>query len=125
MGRELSPAELHELLGAYALDAVDADEREQVEAYLARTPSAVAEVSALQETAALLAHVGREAPDGLWSRIEGALAEEPPHLVLPIRPTAPDATSASPRIRPRSTAAGSSCASPRSRPVSSSWRRSR
>ena len=34
IGRELGPAELHELLGAYALDAVDADEREQVEAYL-------------------------------------------------------------------------------------------
>jgi hypothetical protein len=86
MGRELNPAELHELLGAYALDAVDADEREQVEAYLERTPSAAAEVDALQETAALLAHAGREAPDGLWDRIEGALAEEPPHLVLPIRP---------------------------------------
>ena len=87
MGRELSPAELHELLGAYALDAVDPDEREQVDAYLARTPAAVTEVHALQETAALLAHVGREAPDGLWSRIEGALAEDPPHLVLPTRPT--------------------------------------
>jgi hypothetical protein len=37
-------------------------------------------VSQLQETAALLAHLGREAPDGLWARIEGALAEEPPAL---------------------------------------------
>jgi anti-sigma factor RsiW len=83
VGRELSPTELRELLGAYALDAVDADERRQVEAYLARTPAAVAELSELRETAALLAHVGREAPDGLWTRIEGALAEEPPRLVLP------------------------------------------
>ena len=82
MGRELTPAELEELLGAYALDAVDGDERDQVEAYLARTPAAVAEVGQLQETAALLAHVGREAPDGLWHRIEGALAEEPPGLEL-------------------------------------------
>ena len=45
VGRELSPTELRELLGAYALDAVDADERRQVEAYLARTPAAVAELS--------------------------------------------------------------------------------
>jgi len=82
VGRELTPAELDELLGAYALDAVDADERAQVEAYVARTPAAAAVVSELQETAALLAHVGREVPDGLWSRIEGVLGEEPPRLEL-------------------------------------------
>jgi anti-sigma-K factor RskA len=80
VGRELTPAELDELLGAYALDALDADERDQVEAYVARTPAAATEVGQLQETAALLAHAGREAPDGLWARIEGALAEEPPGL---------------------------------------------
>jgi hypothetical protein len=38
VARELSRRELDELLGAYALDAVDDDEREQVEAYLDRTP---------------------------------------------------------------------------------------
>jgi hypothetical protein len=80
VGRELTPAELDELLGAYALDALDPDERDQVDAYLARTPAAVREVSELQETAAFLAHAGREAPEGLWARIEGALAEEPPGL---------------------------------------------
>jgi anti-sigma factor RsiW len=91
VGRELTPAELDELLGAYALDALDPDERVQVDAYLARTPAAVLEVSQLQETAALLAHAGREAPDGLWSRIEGSLAEEPPHLRLdaPVNSIAP------------------------------------
>ncbi len=96
MGRELTPAELSELLGAYVLDAVDVDEREQVEVYLARTPAAAAEVAELRETAALLAHVGREAPDGLWARIEGALAEEPPRLGLPYD------TRYEPRPEPRS-----------------------
>jgi Anti-sigma-K factor rskA, C-terminal/Anti-sigma-K factor RskA, N-terminal domain len=101
VGRELSPAELHQLLGAYALDAVDADEREQVEDYLARTPAAAAEVNELQETAALLAHAVREAPPGLWDRIEGALAEDPPHLVLPIAPTDPTGIAPDERTRHR------------------------
>jgi hypothetical protein len=86
VGRELNPAELDELLGAYALDALDGDERDQVEAYVARSPAAAAEVGQLQETAALLAHIGREAPEGLWARIEGALAEDPPGL--PVAPPA-------------------------------------
>ena len=82
MGRELTPAELEELLGAYALDAMDGDERAQLEEWLARSPAAREELATLRETAALLAHTGRDAPPGVWTRIEGALAEEPPRLVL-------------------------------------------
>jgi hypothetical protein len=84
MGRELTPAELHELLPAYALDAVDGDERAQIEEWLARTPEAQAEVDELRETAARLAHVGDAAPPTLWSRIEDALGADPPGLVLPM-----------------------------------------
>jgi hypothetical protein len=40
MNRRLTPAEMDELLGAYALDAVDADEREQIEAVLEENPRA-------------------------------------------------------------------------------------
>ena len=80
MARELSPRELDELLGAYALDAVDDDEREQLEAYLERTPAARSLVAEYRETAALLAHGGTEAPAGLWERISRALEEEPPRL---------------------------------------------
>jgi anti-sigma-K factor RskA len=80
VARELSRRELDELLGAYALDAVDDDEREQVEAYLARTPEARSLVAEYRETAALLAHSGTEAPPGLWERIEQTLEEEPPKL---------------------------------------------
>lgn len=82
MGRELMPRELEELLGAYALDAVDGDERDQIEAWLARSPDAREELAALRETAALLTHPAAEAPPGVWARIEEALTEPPPPLVI-------------------------------------------
>jgi anti-sigma-K factor RskA len=84
VARELSRRELDELLGAYALDAVDEDEREQVEAYLDRTPAARSRVAEYRETAALLVHSGSEAPPGLWERIELTLEEEPPQLATPL-----------------------------------------
>jgi anti-sigma-K factor RskA len=84
VARELSTRELDELLGAYALDAVDEDEREQIEAYLDRTPAARSLVAEYRETAALLAHSDTEAPPGLWERIEQTLEEEPPQLATPL-----------------------------------------
>ena len=84
MARELSRRELDELLGAYALDAVDEDEREQVEAYLERTPEARSLVAEYRETVTLLADSGTEAPPGLWERIEQTLEEEPPQLATPL-----------------------------------------
>lgn len=88
MARELTPEECGLLLGAYALDAIDdPDERAQVEEYLRRVPTARDEVEDLREVTALLASSGSSAPpDGLWERIEAALAVEPPALVLPIAP---------------------------------------
>ncbi len=88
MARELTPREVDELLGAYALDALDdGDERAQVELHLERTPSAAEEVAELREVAALLASSGPSAPpQGLWERIESALEVEPPGLVLPLAP---------------------------------------
>lgn len=46
------PRELDELLGAYVLDACDPDEVEAVEAYLARSAAAAAEVARLRDAAA-------------------------------------------------------------------------
>jgi anti-sigma-K factor RskA len=86
MARELSRRELDELLGAYALDAVDDDERDQVDEYLRRSPEARSAVAEYRETAALLAHGGAEAPPGLWDRIEKTLEEEPPRLAIPPPP---------------------------------------
>jgi anti-sigma factor RsiW len=83
VARELSHQELDDLLGAFALDAVDGDEREQVEQYLRRSPRARAAVAEYRQTAAFLAHTGTEAPPGLWERIEEGLAESPPQLTTP------------------------------------------
>ena len=70
--------DLDELLGAYALDAVDDDERRRVEEYLEVNPRAAAEVRDHREVATLLAYSGTDAPDGLWGRIAAELDDAPP-----------------------------------------------
>lgn len=77
--------DLQELLGAYALDAVDEDEAAAVEAHLADCPRCRAEVADLRETAALLAHSGADAPEGVWDRIAAELHDTPPPLRLELR----------------------------------------
>ena len=69
---------IDELLGAYALDAVDEVERARVEAHLAVDRQARAEVASYREVAALLALGTERPPEGLWDRIAGALEEPPP-----------------------------------------------
>lgn len=90
----MSHDEIIELLGAYALDAVDDDERAVVEAHLATCSRCRAEVAEHRETAALLAHGGGDAPEGVWSRIAGALEESPPRLRLAPLPPVVDPTPA-------------------------------
>jgi anti-sigma-K factor RskA len=71
--------ELDSLLGAYALDALDVDDRARVESYLERDADARAEVDELRETAASLALMppaSLEAPAELWERISGEIAED-------------------------------------------------
>jgi hypothetical protein len=75
VARELTPAELDELLGAYALDALDADERDAVEEWLARSPTARRDADELRETASLLAQSAEAPPSDLWSRIESRLGD--------------------------------------------------
>ena len=70
------------LLGAYALDAVDADERAEVARHLLTCAQCRAEVEEHREVAALLANPGSDAPAGLWGRIAGSLDEPPPALGL-------------------------------------------
>lgn len=89
--------DLDELLGAYALDAVDPQERQRVDEYLVHNPRARAEVEQHREVATMLSYTGAPAPAGLWDRIAEALddrapAPEPgPELAkvmpLPHRPT--------------------------------------
>jgi anti-sigma factor RsiW len=89
MSSPLSHDEVEALLGVYALDAVDPDEAEAVEAHLRECPRCRAEVAAHREVAALLANDGASVPEGGWARISAALEEPPPQLglapVVPIR----------------------------------------
>src|SRR5438445_2008497 len=82
--------QLMDLLGAYALDAVDDDERTALEDHLRTCPRCRAEVEEHREVASLLAHPGASAPVGLWDRIVGSLDAAPPPLELaPVVPIAP------------------------------------
>jgi Anti-sigma-K factor rskA len=73
---ELQREELQALLGAYALDAVDPDERDQIERYLDAEPRARAEVESFREAASMLAMSGADAPSGIWDRIVGEIDGE-------------------------------------------------
>jgi anti-sigma factor RsiW len=61
--------ELAELLGAYALDALEPDETALIEAHLRDCPRCSAELARHREVAGLLANSGAEAPAELWNRI--------------------------------------------------------
>ena len=90
-GRDMTPDDhLDELLGAYALDAVDDVDRRRVEAYLADHPEARAEVWQMRQAASMLAHTGNPAPEGVWDRIADTLggAAAAASTVLPGRQAA-------------------------------------
>ncbi len=73
MDRELTRAELDELLPLYALDALDGEEQEQVARYVARDDGARAEVESLRDAASYLAQSEVQAPESVWSGIAEAL----------------------------------------------------
>jgi anti-sigma-K factor RskA len=85
MDRELTRAELDELLPLFALDALDGEERAQVERYVARDETARAEVQSLREAVALLPPIDLQAPASLWSTIEGSLGEPAEHRAPPLQ----------------------------------------
>lgn len=82
--------ELQELLGAYALDATDAEEAAAIEAHLATCPWCREELRQHREVAAVLAGGTESAPPELWPRILDQLeGDELPALATPrpLRPT--------------------------------------
>ena len=84
MTGERAHAEIQDLLGAYALDAVDADERVLIERHVADCPRCRAEVDAHLEAAAMIAQGGTQPPTELWTRISESLQHsakeaDPPH----------------------------------------------
>jgi hypothetical protein len=78
--------QIMELLGAYALNAVEPDEVAEVERHLDGCPRCRDEVRAHREVAALLGNSGGAAPDGVWDRIAGALEESAPPMRLSLTP---------------------------------------
>jgi hypothetical protein len=101
--------EIEELLGAYALDALDDDERALVEAHLVGCPRCRNEVATHRETIVLLANTGADAPEGVWGRISEQLDEAPPELdmarILPFEAPVPEAPRSSRSISVRAAAA--------------------
>jgi anti-sigma factor RsiW len=81
MNHQPSHPDLEALLGAYAIDAVDSDERRLVERHLPGCAACRAEVAAHQEVAGLLIADG-PAPDEIWADIVTSLEETPPPLEL-------------------------------------------
>ncbi len=81
---EHSVPEIEELIGAYALDAVDDDERNAVEQHLAVCARCRAELVEHREVAALLAYEGAPAPSDVWDRIVVTLEEPPPAMRLKV-----------------------------------------
>lgn len=80
----MSHDEIIDLLGAYALDAVEPAEAAAVEDHLRSCPRCRAEVAEHRETAAFLAHAGADAPPAVWDRIAGSI--DVPAPAVPLAP---------------------------------------
>ncbi|MFZ0665486.1 MAG: anti-sigma factor [Acidimicrobiales bacterium] len=86
--------QLAELMGAYALDALDTSEADQVRTHLVDCPRCALEVQQNQAIAGLLANSGDNAPTYLWDRIASQIdrptdVEQPRSLALTLaKPTA-------------------------------------
>jgi anti-sigma factor RsiW len=68
--------DIAEFLGAYALNAVDADEAAVIQAHVDECPRCAAELAQHREVAALLANAGSDASVELWDQIAARL--DPP-----------------------------------------------
>ena len=85
----MADGELHDQLAAYALDALDDDERNEFEAHLAACDACRAELADFRETAGMLAYAaeGPAPPDALRERVlEEARHERPQQRVVVLRP---------------------------------------
>ncbi len=86
MAFDMTHHEADALLGAYALDAVDGEERADFEAHLTLCPRCRIELDALREVAAAMGTSVERPPESLWPKIAGALGEGR-HLA--VRPPVP------------------------------------
>ena len=89
MTSRLSHDDIRDLLGAYALDAVDGDEAEAIDLHVRDCPRCRGDVADHRETASALATGHEPAPLRLWDTIAAELEAAPPlqlASVVPIRP---------------------------------------
>ena len=82
MGRELSHGEVVDLLGAYALDALDTSEHDAVDRHVGGCQECADEVVQHREVAGLLTPGWAQPPAGLWEKIAASLEDVPPPLDL-------------------------------------------
>ena len=114
----MTHSELEELLGVYALDALDDEEHQAVDEHLLTCPrSSGGAGPAPRGGGLLLGNASVEgpavAPEGLWDRITASLQDEPPALtpinrrrtklavLVPLGAVRPPSSSSSPCWRPR------------------------
>lgn len=81
--------EIEELLGAFAVDAVDAQEARTISAHLSECPRCREEVDSLRETASMLARPAPEAPPGIWESISRSISQMQLSVAAPIRGSEP------------------------------------
>ena len=74
MDRVTSHDDIAALLGAYALDATDADETVAMSDHIAGCPRCAAEVAEHHEVVGMIANSGADAPPELWDRIAARIA---------------------------------------------------
>lgn len=87
MVRMMNHEEVAELLGAYALDAVEPGEVDAIEEHLLTCPRCRDELRAHREVVGVLAYAGQEAPEGLWDRVAAEIHEagDPAGSPRPVR----------------------------------------
>jgi Anti-sigma-K factor rskA/Putative zinc-finger len=76
MDRTVNHDEIAQLLGAFALDAVDPDEAEAIRAHLTECPRCSSEVAEHWEATGLIANAGVDAPAEIWDRIAAQIDTE-------------------------------------------------
>jgi anti-sigma factor RsiW len=76
--RALNHDDIASLLGAYSLDAVEADEAAIIAEHLSQCPRCAAEVAEHREVVGLVANAGVDAPPEIWDRIAQRIAPSQP-----------------------------------------------
>jgi anti-sigma-K factor RskA len=104
---EQTPDEVRDLLGAYALGALDPEERAQVDALLLSDATARTELHELEQAAAWLGHASLRPPTSAWDAIQAEVQRDltpgtSAELLPEAHPEAPTALPAPTPIRSRS-----------------------